>query len=178
MRMTDLWAAILIVASTALPSSSSSAGTDATALPRHAQARSSATAPPALDACTLLTTQEATAAVGASVERKWSGALPPPMPGIDASGCNYDSPTTTGEIKLNVWRFAPAAGQVREAYRKRCAQKEGVPGLGDVSCWYNSKHAELQVIKGPMLLIIRLSRSGDLAEPIKIDAKNALARLP
>jgi len=139
MRTTDVLAAILIVASTALPASSRSiAGADAVADPRYAQARSSPTAPTDVDACTLLTKQEAAVAVGTSVERKWSGVPPSAMPGVDAWGCTYDSPTTIGEIKLDVWRFSPAAAEVQEAYRKRCAQKEGVPGLGDVSCWYNN----------------------------------------
>lgn len=179
MRMTNVSAAILIVAGTALLASSrSAAGAGATADPRHAQARSPSTAPTTLDACTLLTKQEAAAAVGASVERKFSGVVPSGMPGVDVWGCNYDSPTTIGEIKLAVWRFSPAAAQVREAYRTRCAQKEGVPGLGDVSCWYNARHTELQVLKGPTLLIITLSRSGDAAEAIKTVAKNALSRLP
>jgi hypothetical protein len=35
-------------------------------------------------------------------------------------------------------------------YSAMCAKKtkEGLTGLGDVTCWYNAKHQQLQVLKG------------------------------
>lgn len=137
MKMTGWSAAILTLAVAALPTDSRSVlGAGATADPRYAQARSSSNAPAVPDPCTLVSRQEAAAAVGASVaEGKRAAAGVQAMPGVDVSGCNYDSPTTIGYIKVAVWRFSPAAAQVREVYRTRCAKKEQAGGLGDVACW-------------------------------------------
>jgi hypothetical protein len=54
-----------------------------------------------------------------------------------------------------------------------CAQKtkDGLAGLGDVACWYNEKHNELQVLKGTTFFSVKLNRSGNPTEPIKVAAK-------
>ena len=60
-----------------------------------------------------------------------------------------------------------------------CAQKgkEGLTGLGDVTCWYNDKHGELQVAKGTTFFSIELRRNGDPTEAIKAVARKVYERV-
>jgi hypothetical protein len=64
-------------------------------------------------------------------------------------------------------------------YTALCAQKgrEGLSGLGDVACWYNEKHEELQVLKGTTFFSIELRKSGDPTEAIKGVAKRVFDQL-
>ena len=64
-------------------------------------------------------------------------------------------------------------------YKALCAQKgkEGLSGLGDVTCWYNDKHEELQVLKGTTFFSIELRKSGDPTEAIKGVAQKVFTRL-
>ena len=60
-----------------------------------------------------------------------------------------------------------------------CAQKvkDGLAGLGDMACWYNDDHEELQVMKGTTFFSIDLGGVKNPTEPIKAAAKSVLARL-
>ena len=42
----------------------------------------------------------------------------------------------------------PYDAQTASVYKAMCAKKnkDGLTGLGDTTCWYNDKHAELQVL--------------------------------
>ena len=130
-----------------------------------------------VDPCSLVTKQEAAAAVGGAVgdgkstvvDTKTSPAM------LGGGSCQYESPSSTHYLKINVYRYVP---QVAAAYRKRCAQKETVPGIGDVACWYDSKHGELQLLKGTTSLAIQINRSGDASDALKTVARQAAARLP
>lgn len=129
----------------------------------------------AATACTVLTRDEATAAVGSAVgEGKLTAGGSMAAAGIDVSGCRYAAGSK--ELSVSLWRFSPSAQQTLEVYRGLCKQKEQAAGLGDVACWYNAKHAELQVLKGSTLLIFQLSRSG-ASEALITVAKQALGRL-
>jgi len=152
-----------------------------TAGPGDAQAKSSP-APTAVDACTLLTKEEAVSAVGEALDQaKSSGPFPVPMGGIDTAvtGCAYESPKSVHGIKLTVHRVPPdKAARFKQFYQGVCARKECVSGLGDMAWWYSGQHGELQVLKNATLLIIKLSRSGDGTEALQTVAKKALGRLP
>ena len=185
MRKTVPPAGILIVASIVVVACARSGGTAETgASANQAPAKSSSATPvTALDACTLLTKQEAAAALGEAVKEPTStGAGSAVTPGINAavSSCDYESATTTHDVKLNVYRSSPdLAAQLRQTYQAVvCAKKEPLSGLGDVACWYDSNHGELQVLKGATLLVVELSRRGDATEAITTVAKKALARVP
>jgi len=52
------------------------------------------------------------------------------------------------------------------------------PGLGDLACWYDAKHRELQVLEGATVLTMEINRNGDVAEALTTLAKKALPRLP
>jgi len=147
---------------------------DASARQRQTQAGPKTSA--RIDPCSLLTKAEAAAAVGTAVADGKSTIVDSSQTqGMEGSSCQYESPTTTHGIKLNMYRYSPSFAQ---AFRTRCARKETVPGLGDVACWYDSNHTTLQLLKGTTSLSIALSRSGDATEALKTIAKKAVERLP
>jgi len=121
-------------------------------------------------ACSLMTKEDAAAALGEAV----NGPTASSMPG-GPSTCSY---TGSGihEVTLNV---IPLTNQNAATYKAMCAQKtrDGLTGLGDVTCWYNDKHAELQVLKGLNFLSIELRKGGDPTEAIKGVARKAYERL-
>jgi len=146
----------------------------------HFQAKPSP-APTAVDACSLLTKEDAVSAVGEALDSaKASGPLPVPMGGIDTTvtGCAYESPRSVHNIKLTVHRVSnDKAARFKQFYQSVCSRKECVSGLGDMAWWYSGQHDELQVLKNATLLIFKLSRNGDGKEALQGAAKKALARL-
>ena len=139
-------------------------------------------APASFDACSLLTKQEAAAALGEPVKDGQSGtAAGSIMPNTTATYCEYMSPTTVHKVHLNVWRATPAgAAQLKQMGQMVCATKtkDGLAALGDTACWYSEKHEELQVFKSANFFSVEMSRAGDTTEAIKSVAKVAAARLP
>jgi hypothetical protein len=127
------------------------------------------------DACSLLTKEDAAAALGeAATGPKATGPMSDGT-GATVSGCEYRG-SGIRSIQLNLTRLPASSVPM---YKGICAQKsrDGLAGLGDVACWYNDKHAELHVIKGTAFLSIELRRSGNPTEPIKALMKKALAKL-
>lgn len=135
-----------------------------------ASARTSPAAPAAADACSLLTKDDAAAALGEAVK----GPDATSMPG-GPSSCEY---TGSGihVVRVNV---IPLTAANAAMYKAMCAQKgkEGLTGLGDVTCWYNDKHGELQVLKSTTFFSIELRKSGDPTEAIKAVARKVYDRL-
>jgi hypothetical protein len=134
-------------------------------------------APPDSNVCSLLTRDEATAAVGSPVgEGKPVLAGGSMGPGIDVSACAYAAGSK--ELQVNLWRFSPAASKSLEFYRGFTKQKEQVAGLGDLACWYNSEHKELQIVKGSSLLTLELKCGRrDSGDALVAAAKQAVGRL-
>ena len=64
-------------------------------------------------------------------------------------------------------------------YKAMCLKKtrEGLTGLGDVACWYNDKHGELQVLKGQTMFSIEMRKGGDPTESIKAAARKIYDRV-
>ena len=128
------------------------------------------------EACTLLTKEDAAAALGeAATGPKGAAGPSSATPGTTASACEY-SGSGLHKVNLNVMHFSP---DMAAMYRAMCAQKgkEGLSGLGDTACWYNDKHEELQVLKGTTFFSIELRRSGNPTEPIKEVAKKVFDRV-
>jgi hypothetical protein len=111
----------------------------ATAVAASAQAVSKV--PADSRACSLLTKEDAAAALGEAVKGPDATAM-----ADGPSSCEY---TGSGihQVHLNVMPFTAANAAM---YKMLCAKKnkDGLTGLGDTTCWYNDKHAELQVLKG------------------------------
>ena len=127
------------------------------------------------DACSLVSPQDAAAALGENV------GAPKPMPshpmgqGATASACVYKG-SGFHEMSVQVIRMPTDMAAV---YKSLCQQKgkDGLSDLGDVACWYNDKHEELQVLKGLTFFSIVLKRSGNPTEPIKAAAKRVFNQL-
>jgi len=135
-----------------------------------ASAQTPPPAPAAGTACSLLTREDAAAALGEPVTGPKSTAMP-----SGPSSCEY-SGSGLHTVHLNVIPFDAATAGM---YKAMCAKKgkEGLTGLGDVTCWYNDKHGELQVLKGVTFFSIVLRTSGDPTEAIKGVAKKVYDRL-
>jgi hypothetical protein len=127
-----------------------------------------------VDACTLLTREDAATAVGGTVGEGKSTDVK--GGGLPAKGCSYEG-SGLNQITLNMFLFAPGSPEV-QVYRGLCAQKEQVAGLGDIACWYDGKHRELQALKGSTVMLIQVTRSGDASEPLKAAMKKVIDRLP
>jgi hypothetical protein len=121
-------------------------------------------------ACSFLTKEDAVAALGEAVTGPRDTVSP-----NGPSSCEY---TGSGihRVHLNVM---PMTAAIAAAYKGRCAEKkkDGLTGLGDVTCWYNDKHEELQVLKGLTFFSIEMHRSGDPTEPIKAVARKVYERV-
>ena len=148
-----------------------------------ARAAPGQSAPPSpVNVCSLLTVQEASAALGETVKDGKAGDTGgrSVMPNTAVSYCEFASPTSVHRVHINVWRTSTAA-QVQQMGQMVCGRKtkDGLDGLGDIACWYDTKHEELQVYKGPFFLSVEMSRRwNDPTEAIKGVAKAALPRLP
>ncbi|HMF92862.1 MAG TPA: hypothetical protein VKE96_01145 [Vicinamibacterales bacterium] len=131
---------------------------------------SQSVAPAASGACSLLTKEDAATALGETVE----GPRKTEVPG-GPSSCEY-SGSGLHKVHLNVIPLTAATATI---YKGMCAQKDkqGLTGLGDVTCWYNDKHAELQVLKGLTFFSIEFSGKGDPTEAIKGVARKVYDRL-
>jgi hypothetical protein len=168
MRKTTVAAVILLVAGIG----------EAAVRASGAQAASSTKASPtAFNACALLTTQEAAAAVGEAVGE------PKPMnrstmPGVSVAHCEFES-ASRNSVQVTVWRpFGDSAQMFLQIYKSECLKKEQVPGLGDIACWHSKEHRELQVLKGTTIMTIELRRTGSAPEALLTVTKKAAARLP
>ena len=127
------------------------------------------------DACSLLTKEDAAAALGEpAMGPKAKGPLPS-GDGATVSTCGY---TGSGIHSITLTLMRLPANAVA-TYKGMCEQqsKDGLAGLGDVACWYNGKHGELHSIKGTAFLSIELRGSGDPSQPIKAAMTRVLAHL-
>ena len=126
MHRTIRSAAIVIVTTIVTAGISRGAGL-ANAVARADPAQTKAAAPAAGDACSLLTKQDAVAALGEPVGGPKSTRV------TDTSSCES---TGSGlhKVQLTLMSMPPDQAAI---YRGLCAQKgmEGLSGLGDVACW-------------------------------------------
>jgi len=174
MRRTSVAATIVMMA-TIIGAACSGGLVDANAaVPPH-PAQTKGGTPAGEDACALLTKQDAATALGEAVSASKSLGARPAGPGGTVSGCEY---TGSGfhNLVLSVRHMPQDQAAI---YKQLCAQKgkEGLTGLGDVVCWYNEKHEELQVLKGTIFFSIELRRNGNPTEAIKAAAKKVFDQL-
>lgn len=130
------------------------------------------------EACTLLLKDDASAALGSSVGSPKASSGRSMMPGTTASSCEYAG-AGLSRVHLDLWRATSNVDQFRQTYQIACSKKskDGLAGLGDLACWYDSKHEELQVLKGPTFISIELRGKGNPTEAIKAVAQKALSRV-
>jgi hypothetical protein len=135
-----------------------------------ASAQRGSKAPADSRACSLITKEDAAAALGEAVTGPTASSMTDGPSSCEYSGSGIHS------VSLS---FIPLTAANAAMYKMMCAQKtkEGLSGLGDTTCWYNEKHGELHVLKGTSFFSIELRRSGDPTEPIKAIARKAYERL-
>ena len=148
---------------------------EAAAAESNNPAQTKAATPAPGDACSLLTKEDAAAALGEAVSGPKATPSLPMGPGATVSSCEY-SGSGIHSVHLNLTHLSPDTVPM---YKEMCARagKEGLAGFGDVACWYSAKHEELHVIKGAAFISIELRRSGDPTEAIKGVMKRALEHL-
>jgi hypothetical protein len=168
MRKATLIAGVLLVVRIAATASAAGAPADSP----------TQSAPGPFDACALMTKQEAAIAVGEAVgEPKATNPPQSAMPGVSVAACEFVS-AARNSLQVTVWRpSGDSAGMFVQIYKGECLKKEQLPGVGDLACWYNADHKELQVLKGTMILTFEIHRSGNATEALTTVAKKALARL-
>ncbi len=128
------------------------------------------------DACSLLTKEDAAAALGEAATGPKSTGPMKDGAGSTVSACEY---TGSGlhKVQLNLTRLVAANVAMFKGIICNKKTKDGLAGLGDIACWYNDKHAELHVIKGNVFLSVQLQRGGNPTEPMIAVMKKALAKL-
>lgn len=133
----------------------------------QAPSRSPADSP----ACSWLTKEDAAAALGEAVTGPSATAMGKGQP----SSCEYEG-SGLHRVQVSVMPFDAATASV---YKAMCLKKsrDGLTGLGDVACWYNDKHGELQVLKGLTMFSVQLQKSGDPTEAIKGVARKVYERM-
>ncbi len=133
----------------------------------QAPSRSPADSP----ACSFLTKEDAAAALGEAVKGPKATSMGKGQP----SSCEYEG-SGIHIVHLTVTPLDPATAPM---YKAMCAQKarDGLTGLGDVTCWYDDKHGELHVVKGLTMFSIELRKSGDPTEAIKGVARKVYDRV-
>jgi hypothetical protein len=126
-------------------------------------------APTPVDACTLVTVQEASAVMGGQVKppkpgRTISSTLGPGLP-TAVSGCTFD----TGQRNMTVGvrhTLDSAAGGLKQMIQVVCQGKQAIADVGDQACSYSAQHGELQAVKGATFLTIELSSGPDIGTAI------------
>ena len=136
-----------------------------------ASAQAPSKSPADSPACSYLTKEDAAAALGEAV----TGPAATSMGKGKASSCQYEG-SGLNRVQLTVMPFDATTASM---YKAMCLQKskDGLTGLGDVACWYNDKHGELQVLKGQTMFSVELRKSGDPTEAIKGVARKAYDRM-
>ena len=143
--------------------------------------RSVAPAPDPINACLVVTKQDAVTAVDEELrDGKPSVAGRSIVQGAAASSCEY-SGRGLHTVQIHVWRASPAgAARLKKTFLTNCEKREtaGLTGLGDGACWYSAGRDEVQMLKGVTLIDIVVRMNGDATEALKSLMKAALTRLP
>ena len=136
-----------------------------------ASAQAPSKSPADSPACSFLTKDDAAAALGEAV----TGPAATSMGKGQSSACEYEG-SGLNRVQLTVMPFDATTASM---YKAMCLKKsrDGLTGLGDVACWYNDKHGELQVLKGQTMFSVQLRKSGDPTEAIKGVARKVYDRV-
>src|ERR1051325_3255192 len=115
---------------------------------------------PANEGCALITRQQAATALGEAVleGKAVASGQQQLAPGLNvtASTCRFDSAATGRSLTLIVYRGSGVAtARARQIVEQAiCARKEALTGVGDLACWYDSHHNEVQFLKGVVFVDI------------------------
>ena len=150
-------------------------------MPQTGPAPAPGPAPDPINACLIVTKQDAVTAVDEDLrDGKSSVAGRSVVPGAAASSCEY-SGRGLHAVQVHVWRASPAGiARLKRTFLTNCEKREtaGLTGLGDGACWYSAGRDEVQLLKGVTLIDIIVRKNGDATEALKSLVKAALGRLP
>jgi cytoskeletal protein RodZ len=138
------------------------------------------------DACALVTKEEAEAALGSALQAPYitySGTANVGLTSAQAtvSTCAYMSEAGVPSANITYWSSPGHATEIKamvaEGVNGACVNKEMIDGLGDVACWYDSQHAEIQLATGATFLDIFVTMEGDASDALLDIAEKAVGRL-
>lgn len=170
------------------PTAEPGSGTDA---PTATAGSSNPTEKPAdggvvADACALVTKEEAEAALGSALQTPYvtyTGTANVGLTSAQAtvSTCAYIADAGIPSANINYWSSPGNAAEIRamvaEGVNGACVNKEMIDGLGDVACWYDSQHVEIQLATGATFLDIFATVEGDASGALLDMAEKAVGRL-
>jgi hypothetical protein len=78
---------------------------------------------------------------------------------------------------MNYWSSPGNAQAIKTMVEGACSGKEMIDGLGDVACWYDSQHVEIQLATGATFLDIFATTEGDSTEALLDISGKAVNRL-
>lgn len=134
------------------------------------------------DACALVTQSEAEAALGDSLQTPYvtyTGTANVGLSNAQAtvSTCAYVSNSSIASLNVNYWSSPGNAAAVKAMVEGACTGKEMIDGLGDVACWYDSQHVEIQLATGATFLDIFATMNGDSSDALLNLSGKAVGRL-
>ncbi len=133
----------------------------------------------ALDPCGYLTQAEVEAALGEPVQApvvtytsttNISGTAQ-----AEVGTCNYVSPTGFSSISITSY-FSDDEDAIQTMVELACQSKETLD-VGEVACWYDDGHLEVQLAQGKAFLDIFITSSNDTTAIGETLAENAVAKL-
>lgn len=138
------------------------------------------------DPCSLITKEEAAAALGQDISD------PLPVQGLaqqvsgdikaQVSVCSYIATSGVDSVSIDIWAAPGHADAIGQLVGFICSTKEAVGAIGDQACWYNSDHSEMQLQSGSYYLDLRAlvgGVGGTGAEDVLLTlAPKAIDRLP
>jgi hypothetical protein len=134
------------------------------------------------DACALVTQAEVEAALGESVQAPYityTGTANVGLTSAQAtvSTCAYVSDTSIASVNMNYWSSPGNAQAIKAMVEGACNGKEMIADLGDVACWYDSQHVEIQLATGATFLDIFATTGGDSTNALLDISGKAVNRL-
>ena len=138
------------------------------------------------DACALVTQAEAEAALGSALQAPYvtyTGTANVGLTSAQAtvSTCAYLAEAGVPSANINYWSSPGNAAEIRamvaEGVNGACVNKEMIDGLGDVACWYDSQHVEIQLATGATFFDIFATMEGDASDALLELAEKAVSRL-
>ena len=112
------------------------------------------------DACTLITREEAAAALQVAVGPPNVIRLPlqqlTPGLNVEVISCEYATANGFPSITTSIWRATGAAtSQLRPIFEQSaCSGSERVTGIGDVACWTESDRSGIVALRGSTVVQI------------------------
>lgn len=123
------------------------------------------------DACGVVTQAQVEAALGEAVQTPYitySGRAGVGTSGAqaDISTCAYIAEAGIPSLNVDYWTAPGEAAAIAEMIQLACDGKEEIPDLGDLACWYDGDHREIQLGTGTNFVRLFATTSGDSTDAL------------